>query len=88
MTMFDATGISLSRMLGSGHGKPSCGANLTVAQGGKAMIGSAWTPMTSMPQSKLRRRSLVVGAEACRLSGREGDPWPIGSRRPRIGGRL
>ena len=40
------------------HGKPSCDANLTVATGAKAVIGSAWTPMTSMRQSKLRQAFL------------------------------
>ena len=40
------------------HGKPSGDANLTVATGAKAVIGSAWTPMTSMRQSKLRQAFL------------------------------
>jgi hypothetical protein len=40
------------------HGKPSCDANLTVATGAKAVIGSAWTPMTSTRQSKLRQAFL------------------------------
>ena len=71
------------------HGKPSCDANLTVATGAKAVIGSAWTPMTSMRQSKLRQAFLGRrGGQACRLSGQEGDQWPIGSRRPRTGARL
>jgi hypothetical protein len=40
------------------NGKPSCDANLTVATGAKAVLGSAWMPMTSMRQSKLRQTFL------------------------------